>query len=69
MIPLICFTTNETVTCLAITNILQMFCFLSASKEFVLNIRNYFLSFHFVKFKSDTGQVMRGDMGSVTTSF
>jgi len=32
-------------------------------KEYVLHIMNYFLSFHFVKFKSDTGQVMRGDMG------
>jgi hypothetical protein len=40
-----------------------MFCFLSTSKEFVLKIRNYILSFHFVTFKSDAGQVMRGDMG------
>jgi len=28
-----------------------------------LKIRNYFLSSHFVTFKSDSGQVMRGDMG------
>jgi hypothetical protein len=68
MIPVICFK-GETETFLTISNILQIFCFLLASKQFVLNIRNYFLSFHFVKFKSDTGQVMRGDIGSVITSF
>jgi len=62
-IPLMCFRTSEIVTFLTITNILQMFCFLSTSKEFVLKIRNYILSSHFVTFKSDTGQVMRGDMG------
>jgi hypothetical protein len=60
MIPHICFTTSETVTFLTISNIFKMFCFLLACKHFVLNIWNYFLSLPFVKFKSDTGSVMRG---------
>jgi hypothetical protein len=65
LIHLISFRTSETVTCLVITNILQTFCSLSTSKEYVLNIRNYFLSSHFLKLKSDTRQVMREDNGVI----